>query len=46
MDEFNFDMTWAAWQTSVYKDPESMWHSKEAKRKASNNITGFSDGLQ
>jgi microcin C transport system substrate-binding protein len=41
MDEFNFDMTWAAWGAGVWRDPESMWHSKEAKRPSGNNITGF-----
>ena len=41
MDEFNYSMTWAAWGASLFKDPESMWASKEADRKASNNITGF-----
>lgn len=41
MDEFNFDMTWAAWGGSVWKDPESLWHSKEADRPSGQNITGF-----
>jgi len=41
MDEFNYDMTWAAWGASVWKDPEGMWHSKEADRISGNNITGF-----
>ena len=41
MDEFNFQMTWAAWGASVFKDPEGMWSSKEAIRKGGNNITGF-----
>lgn len=41
MDEFNFDMTWAAWGAAVRKDPEGMWHSKEADRTSGNNITGF-----
>ncbi|MBW2411579.1 MAG: ABC transporter substrate-binding protein [Deltaproteobacteria bacterium] len=41
MDEFNFQMTWAAWGFSVYKDPENMWSSKEADRKGGINITGF-----
>jgi microcin C transport system substrate-binding protein len=40
MDEFNFDMTWAAWSSAVFKDPEGMWSSKEAGRQG-NNITGF-----
>ncbi len=43
MDEFNFQMTWAAWGSSIFKDPESMWSSKEADRKSGNNITGFKD---
>ncbi len=41
MDDFNYQMTWAAWGSGLFKDPESMWHSKEAKRKSGNNITGF-----
>jgi len=41
MDEYNFQMTWAAWSSGVFKDPESMWASEEAERKGGNNITGF-----
>ena len=41
MEEYNFDMTWAAWGAGIWKDPESMWHSKEATRPSGNNITGF-----
>ena len=41
MDEFNFQMTWAAWTTLVFKDPEGMWSSKEADRKGGSNISGF-----
>ncbi len=41
MNEFNFDMTWAAWSAGLFKNPESMWHSKEATRASGNNITGF-----
>ncbi|MEI6564929.1 MAG: extracellular solute-binding protein [bacterium] len=41
MDEFNFDMTWGAFSSSLYKDPEGLWASKEADRKMSANITGF-----
>lgn len=41
MDEFNYDMTWAAWGAGLFKDPESMWHSREAVRPSGNNITGF-----
>ena len=49
MEEYNFQMTWAAWSSGIFKDPESMWFSKEADRKGGNNITGFKnvrvDGL-
>jgi len=41
MDEFNFDMTWAAWGAGLFKDPEGMWASKEADRRGGSNITGF-----
>ena len=41
MDEFNFDMTWAAWGAGLFKDPESMWASEEADRRSGNNVTGF-----
>ena len=43
MDEFNYDMTWAAWSSGVFKDPESMWSSGEAERHGGSNITGFKD---
>jgi microcin C transport system substrate-binding protein len=39
--EFNFQMTFAAWGAPVFKDPESMWSSKEADRRMGPNITGF-----
>ena len=41
MDQFNFDMTTAAYGAGIFKDPESMWFSKEADRKGGNNLTGF-----
>lgn len=41
LDEFNYEMTWAAWGGTPYKDPESMWGSAEADRVSSVNITGF-----
>ncbi|MBP5638194.1 MAG: ABC transporter substrate-binding protein [Victivallales bacterium] len=43
MDEFNYDMTWAAWGAGLFKDPEGMWLSTEATRRGGNNITGFAD---
>jgi microcin C transport system substrate-binding protein len=41
MDQYNFDMTWAAWGADARKDPEPMWLSSEADRPQSDNITGF-----
>lgn len=41
MDEFNFQMTWAAMGASVFRNPEVMWLSSEADRKQSANYTGF-----
>ena len=41
MDEYNFDLTWAAWSAGLFKNPESMWTSKEADRPAGQNITGY-----
>lgn len=41
MDAYNFDMTWAAWSSGIFKDPEGMWSSAEADRPGGNNITGF-----
>ena len=43
MDAFNFDMTWASWSQLIFRDPEDMWHSREADRPSSNNIVGFKD---
>ena len=41
MDEFNYDMTWAAWSGGLKKDPEPMWYSAEADRKSGQNLCGF-----
>jgi microcin C transport system substrate-binding protein len=43
VDVFNFNATWASWSAGIYRDPEQTWHSKEADRNSSNNITGFKD---
>ena len=41
MDEYNYDLTWASWSAGVFKDPESMWSSKEADRPSGQNVTGY-----
>jgi microcin C transport system substrate-binding protein len=41
MDEYNFDLTWASWSAGLFKNPESMWASKEADRPSGQNITGY-----
>jgi microcin C transport system substrate-binding protein len=43
MNEFNYDMTWAAWGASTFKDPEPMWHSRYRDQVSGINITGFAD---
>jgi microcin C transport system substrate-binding protein len=45
METFKFDITWASWSASVYKDPEGMWSSKEAERVQGNNITGYKNKM-
>ena len=41
IDDRKFDMVWMAWSSSRLRDPESLWHSNEADKKSSYNITGF-----
>ena len=41
MDSFSFDMTWASWGASVFRNPETQWHSAEGRRQGGNNITGL-----
>ena len=41
MDAYNFDLTWASWSAGLFKNPESMWASKEADRPSGKNITGY-----
>ncbi len=43
MQAFNFDMTWSAYGSGLFRDPEYMWSSAEANRPAGSNVTGFSD---
>jgi microcin C transport system substrate-binding protein len=43
MNEYNYDMTWAAWGSSIFNDPEGSWHSKWVSTPSGNNITGFAN---
>jgi microcin C transport system substrate-binding protein len=43
MNEYNYDMTWAAWGASIFNDPEASWHSKWVSTPNGNNITGFAN---
>ena len=43
MDAFHFDMTWAAWGSSLFKDPEGMWSSAESDRPSGQNLAGLKD---
>ena len=41
MVQMHFGITWAAWSSGLFHDPESMWNSAEADRPSGQNITGF-----
>ena len=41
MDGFNYDMTWASWAATIFRNPETSWLSSEAGRLGSNNVVGF-----
>lgn len=41
IDKYDFDLTWAAWGSGVFKDPEPQWYSKYADEEGQPNITGF-----
>jgi len=43
IQDHDFDMIWMAWGAGRLRDPEAMWSSEEADRKASNNIPGVKD---
>ena len=43
MDNYEFDMGWAAWGGTRLRDPEGMWHSRTADQPSSNNIAGVKD---
>lgn len=43
LDQHDFDMFWSAWGASRLRDPESMWHSKTANEKGSQNYPGLQD---
>ncbi|MBK9498804.1 MAG: ABC transporter substrate-binding protein [Leptospiraceae bacterium] len=40
-DNYDFDLTWAAWGGGVFKDPEPMWFAKYADEKGQNNLAGI-----
>jgi microcin C transport system substrate-binding protein len=42
IDTYNYDMTWAAFGGGLYKDPESMWDTKEIPVVSGQNLPGFS----
>ncbi|HSQ41490.1 MAG TPA: extracellular solute-binding protein [Fibrobacteraceae bacterium] len=45
LDEFDYDMYWAAWGASRLRDPEASWFSATADEKGSNNYPGLKDSL-
>lgn len=43
MDKFNFEMSWAAWSSGLFKNPEPLWSSSEADHDGGNNLPGLKD---
>ncbi len=41
VDKYDFDMTWAAWGSGVFKDPEAQWYSKYADEPSQHNLPGI-----
>lgn len=41
LDEFNFEISPGAWRFPLFKNPETMWHSKEADRESGQNYSGL-----
>lgn len=41
VDKYDFDMTWAAWGSGIFKDPESQWYSKFADEEGQPNLPGL-----
>lgn len=41
--DFDYDMTWIAWGTSVFPSIEDVWRGKFANEKNTNNIGGYSN---
>lgn len=41
VDKYDFDMTWAAWGSGIFKDPEAQWFSKYADEEGQPNLPGF-----
>jgi microcin C transport system substrate-binding protein len=41
MDKFDFELSWTAWGSGIFKDPESLWFSKYADENGQHNIPGF-----
>jgi microcin C transport system substrate-binding protein len=43
MDKFNFEMSWAAWSSGLFKNPAPLWASSEADHDSGNNLPGLKD---
>ncbi|HOJ64862.1 MAG TPA: extracellular solute-binding protein [Spirochaetota bacterium] len=41
--DFDYDMTWVAWGTSMFPSIEDVWRGKFANEKNTNNIGGYSN---
>lgn len=43
IDKHEFDLYWQAWGAGRLRDPENMWHSKQAMEIATSNRSGVQD---
>lgn len=43
LNNFDYDLYWISRGSSRLKDPEGVWHSKQADQAASNNLPGLKD---
>jgi microcin C transport system substrate-binding protein len=45
IDEYKFDAVNIGWQSSIFDDPEQLWHSRHAEDTAGSNLPGFKNAL-
>ncbi|MCX7820637.1 MAG: extracellular solute-binding protein [Brevinematales bacterium] len=43
LDNYDFDAITIGWSTSLFEDPEQLWHSKHINEAGGNNLPGYSN---